>query len=153
METEEEKEHQKLQEMLFQEVPSSVPHMDPTVNPTDTIPMSMPIPVATVNVSEASSSSLPTDADEQMKAKLDKLRQPVVEENPEKKQKDTPIDFDIPTSKPPTYPGLDGHPRRITPIPIIPIRKEPEQPTPEQLERVARVNAEMAEVWERQKTI
>ena len=60
-----------------------------------------------------------------MRTKLDELRKPAVNENPEKTEKDTLFSFDVPASKPPTYPGLDGHPRRITPIPISVAMSEP----------------------------
>ena len=129
METEEEKEHQKLQETLLQEVSSSFVHVDPAITPTAKVPISMDIPVPTVTVNEASSSSIPADADERMKARLDEIRQPVIEEKPENVQKETQFNFDVPTSvtvnpvytpisSPFHYPGLDGHPRRITPIPM-----------------------------------
>ena len=136
METGEDRQYQQTQEALLEEVSLPFPHMGTTVNPSVTTPLSMPIPVATPILSETSTSSLPEDADKRMKEKLDVLRQPAVEENPEKLQKNTPFSFGIPTNKQGIdyagtavevinplstmmpYPGLDGHQCRITPIPI-----------------------------------
>ena len=114
----------------------SFPHTEIAENPSANTPISMPVPEAIPILSEVSTSNLPEDADQQMKTRLDDLRQPAVEETPEKAQKDAQFSFDMPTSTwveaqghrkpypgapvtiPTTYPGLDGHPRRITPIPI-----------------------------------
>ena len=120
---EEEKEHQQLQAALLQEVSTSFPHSEPAVTMVNTMPMPVSLPVAmSVSMNEASSSSLPTGADEEMQRKLDGLRMPVIHEDTEKeKQKkekgDIPFEF-TPLSSPMHYPGLDGHQRRIAPTPI-----------------------------------
>ena len=115
MEMDGDRQYQGLQDELLAEVSQSFPHT--TVNPSVTTPLSMPVPVSIPILTEASSSSLPEGADEQMRQKLDALRMPA-EENPEKEQKDTSFRFDTPASMTLPYPGLDGHQRRITPIPM-----------------------------------
>ena len=156
MENTEEKEYQNMQETLLQEVSTGFP-VATEVNPSTAMPNTLEIPTtAMLEMNEVSSSSLPTNATAEMQEKLDRLRRPVMMETPEKEKAEkteTPFNFDTPVSKPPTYPGLDGHPRRITPIPVFPTRKSPEQPTPEQLAKVARLNAEMAKEWERVKAM
>ena len=62
-----------------------------------------------------------------------------------KGQTDVPCKYvvdDIPASEPPRYPGLDGHPRRITPIAVAHIERDPQQ--------LARLDAEMAEIWKQE---
>ena len=109
----------------------------------------MPTPVAIPILSETSTSSLPEGADERMKEKLDALRKPAADENPEKTEKDTPFNFDTPANATLPYPGLDGHPRRIVPIPVsIPV--SPIQ-TPEEIDRMfcERDAQNQKEIWAR----
>ena len=113
-----EEEHQRLNATLLQEVPTSFPHSKPTVTIANTMPAPMSLPIAMSLMNEASSSSLPSGADEEMRKKMDELRRPVIMEKTEKEKKEAQFNFDIPTTRLPTYPGLDGHQRRITPIPI-----------------------------------
>ena len=84
---EEEKEHQQLRATLLQEVSSSFPHTDPAVTTVSTTPIPMSLPVVMSEMNEASSSSLPTNADEEMRRKLDDLRRPVTMEKTEKEEK------------------------------------------------------------------
>ena len=118
METDGDGQYQELQEELLAEVSSSFPHSGTAVNPHVTTPMSIPVQPAVSVLSGPSTSSLPESADQRMKTRLDNLRQPAITGKPEKEQKDTQFNFDTPASSPPWYPCLDGHPRRITPIPI-----------------------------------
>ena len=64
-----------------------------------------------------------------MKKRLDSLRQPTIQK--EKAEKHVHFEFDTPTGATTTYPGLDGHPCRITPIPVsTPITPHP---TPDEM--------------------
>ena len=119
------------------------------------MPSVMEIPATTMlEMNEASSSSLPTNATGEMQEKLDRLRMPATVEDPEKEKSEkteTPFNFDTPISKPPTYPGLDGHPRRIVPIPVsVPISQIP---TLEEMNRRFREQdaRDQAKIWEWEK--
>ena len=116
METDGDGQYQELQDELLAEVSQSFPHT--TAMPSKTIPLSMPVPVQS-SMSAPSGPSLPDDATQQEQSRLEALRIPA-EGNPEKEEKtekNTPFEF-TPISSPLHYPGLDGHPRRITPIPM-----------------------------------
>ena len=129
VEIEEDRLNRELQEDLLQEVSSSFPHIPGIVSdvtPVSATPNSMAIPVFSA-VSIESGPSLPSDADQNMQKRLEDLRRPAVTEKTEKEEKHVTFNFDIPTTKPSPYPGLDGHPRRITPIPIS---RAPVQPSP-----------------------
>ena len=79
METEEDRQHQQLQDTLLEEVPLSVSHVATTVSPSSAPPVSMPIPVTLPELSSSSLPGLPTNVDEQMRNRLDSLRQPTVQ--------------------------------------------------------------------------
>ena len=153
METDEDRQYKEMQETLLAEVSSSFPCSEVFVNPTATTPMPMSVPIATPILSAASSSSLPSDADQRMKMKLDELRQPATEEKLEKEEKHVSFNFDTPASATLPYPGLDGHPRRITPIPISPASsvapvqtaKSPEQIKQETDDLIQRLRREKEE--------
>ena len=138
MENTEEREYQNMQETLLQEVSSAFPAAT-TVNPPVAMPSSMEIPATTMlEMNEASSSSLPTNATKEMQEKLDRLRMPAVIEAPEKEKEqkeETPFYFNIPATNVSTYPGLDGHPRRITPIPVSTAVSDQMVKSPEQIAR------------------
>ena len=152
MENAADRQYQEMQETLLAEVSTAFPCTGTEENPTAvTTPLSMPIPSATPMLSAASSSSLPGGADEQMRMKLDELRQPVTEEKQAKPEKRVHFEFDTPAGATMPYPGLDGHPRRITPTPIFPTEGKTDQPTPEQLAKCQQLNAEMAEMWKQEK--
>ena len=51
-----------------------------------------------------------------------------------------------------SYPGLDGHPRRITPVPVLPVRSQPKVPAvPRSPEEVQRDITEFIKKQEREK--
>ena len=81
METNEDRQYQQTQEALLGEVSLSFPHVGTAVNPSVVTPMSILVQPSVSILSGPSTSSLPENADQQMKAKLDELRQPVIEEN------------------------------------------------------------------------
>ena len=98
METDEDRQYQKMQEALLSQVSLSFPHVETTENPGPSTLVSMPVPEAIPVLSDVSTSNLPEGADQRMKDKLDALQQPAVDENPEKIQKDAQFSFDMPTS-------------------------------------------------------
>ena len=122
VETEEDRLHGELQKELLQEVSSAFPHIPNTgsvVTPSSATPSFIQIPTPSVSVQ--SGPSLPSDADQQMRKRFEDLKNPAVPpktEKLEKQEKQVSFNFDTPTSSPPWYPGLDGHPRRIMPTPI-----------------------------------
>ena len=126
METDEDRRYQETQEALLTKVSLSFPHMGTTGNPGASTPISMPVPISASILGGASTSSLPEDADQRIKMRLEELRKPAEEEKLVNKEASTPFSFDTPASMTLPYPGLDGHPRRIVPtpisIPISPIR-------------------------------
>ena len=76
----------------------------------------MPLPVSNPILRIPSTSRPQEDSTEFGQRKLNELRKPVeVTTNPVIKDS---FNFDTPASMTLPYPGLDGHPRRITPIPI-----------------------------------
>ena len=87
----------------------SISNVATTVSPSSATPISMPIPVSLPELSSSSLPGQPTNVDEQMKDRLDSLRQPAVQK--EKPEKHVHFEFDTPTGATSTYPGLDGHPR------------------------------------------
>ena len=62
METDEDRQHQQLQQSLLEEVSLSFPHMGTTVNPNVAAPIPMPVPIVLPILNEASSSNLPEHA-------------------------------------------------------------------------------------------
>ena len=125
METSEDRQYKELQQTMLAEVSSAFPATMTEENPAVTTPMAISTPLATPILTEASTSSLPSGATTEMKDRLDAIRQPATsEEKNEKEQKNIPFQF-TPISSPLYYPGLDGHPRRIVPTPIL----TPEIPT------------------------
>ena len=121
VETEEERIQKELNTKLLQEVSLSFPHVDSSVGPSAIPPISMPVNVPSAVLSQSSPSRMPEQLDKQMKKKFDQLKQPAVEQkvkNPEKEDPNAQFKFDTPASMTLPYPGLDGHQRRITPIPI-----------------------------------
>ena len=133
VETEEERLQKELDASLMQEVSLSVPHVDEKDDPSVVPPISMPVSVPITIGNKPSTSSLPENLDQQMKAKFDQLKQPAVDKtvkNPEKEDLSTQFKFDTPASMTLPYPGLDGHQRRITPIPISVPSPPPEKTSP-----------------------
>ena len=126
VETEEDRLHKEMNAAILQEVSLSVPHTDAVNDPSSMTPVSMPVSTSTQILNLSSPSSMPENMDQQMKTKFDQLKQPAVEKIrkiSEKGDSSTRVNVDTIVSTPlPNYPGLDGHPRRITPIPLsIPI--------------------------------
>ena len=131
-----EPEDQQILDELQKEVPV-VPEQTQVCNPPPAVSAQVP-PVSVPN--EAESSSLPTNVDQEMKDRLNSLRQPNIQK--EKPEKKVHFEFDTPAGATTTYPGLDGHPRRITPISVAHIERNPEH--------LARIDAEMAEIWKKE---
>ena len=116
----EEPEEQQILDNLQKEVPV-VPEQSQVSNPPPAVSTQAP-PVSLSN--EAESSSLPTNVDQEMKDRLNSLRQPTIQKK--KPEKNVHFEFDTPAGATTAYPGLDGHPRRITPIPVsTPITPNP----------------------------
>ena len=124
----------------------------------DQVPLSIPPPVvsesylstsAPVLSPQPSSSNVGEDNLIKMEEKLDALRfsQPETT-RPEIKNF---FNFDTPASMTLPYPGLDGHPRRITPIPIslpLPPREKPSpQPVSGPLSKFGWYWSDLAEQW------
>ena len=118
METEEDKEHRKLQNALLQEVCLSFLHVEDAGNPSFSTPIPMSVPVPTPILSESSTSVLPESEDQRMKDRFDQLRAPVSERKPVSEGVNYPFSFATPASMTLPYPGLDGHPRRIVLTPV-----------------------------------
>ena len=114
METDEDKLYHDIQKALLQEVSLSFPH----VGSTESTPISIAVPISTPVLSESSTSVLPESADQRMKDQLVNLRAPVSKRESASNGFNSSFSFSTPTSATLPYPGLDGHPRRITPIPV-----------------------------------
>ena len=92
VETEEERLQKELDAALMQEVSLYVPRVDANDDPSVVPPISMPVSVPITIGNKPSTSSLPENLDQQMKAKFDQLKQPAVDKivkNPEKEDLST----------------------------------------------------------------
>ena len=145
-----------MQKSIIEEVSLSFPHVENAVNPSASTPLSMPVqlPVSVhpTILSEPSTSDLSETADKRMKAKLDDLRKPVNEGDAQGTvQKNFDERFSTPASMTLPYPGLDGHQRRIKPIPIslpLPPREKPTpQPASKPLSKFGWYWSELGEGW------
>ena len=128
--SEEDRVHDELNAKLLQEVSLSfpiVPESSPAVSATIMPTMSIPQPAVNPDLSQPSFSFSPA-VDKKLQARMAKLRagsqtMPEISagfsfgQNSIGQEKGSPRLFNM-GSVPSTYPGLDGHPRRITPIPM-----------------------------------
>ena len=115
------------------------------------MPVQIPVPISASVLSEPSTSVLSENADKRMKAKLYELRNPVKEGDARGTvQKNVNERLYTPASVTLQYPGLNGHQRRIIPIPIsvtnlpspaVPRRKTDQEMQEEFAKKFAELNA------------
>ena len=151
METDEDALYRDMQKSILEEVSQSFPYVGAAENTSASTPISMPVQLPAQILSEPSTSDLPESADERMREQLDNLRAPVNKGEITSKGFNSSFRFSTPASATLPYPGLDGHPRRITPIPVSvplpPIEKPLIQPVSEPLSKFGWYWSELAQGW------